>query len=258
MAGSGGFALVLGAAVLLPAGTAWAALPSECTQAGQDVTCTFLDTAGPITLDVPDGVTEVEITARGGSGGSGQNSNLFAPDPMVTPGAPGGTASATLPVNADDDLEIRVGAAGQDGADGGAGGTGGGAGGSGAALNGFLLTLLGGGGGGGSEVRVAGTDPTSDDPLLAAGGGGGTGGGFLGDPAGGAGGGTAGVALRPAAQAATVRGRRGRRVAPFLAGEAGERGSGGAALSTPVFGGGGGEGAAATSAAAAPAPTCRT
>ncbi|WP_344600720.1 glycine-rich protein [Sporichthya brevicatena] len=229
-----------GAGVLLPAGSAWAALPSECAQAGLDVTCTFTDTAGAITLDVPDGVTSVEMAVRGGSGGSGQTASPFLPEPLVTPGGLGGTATATVPVDPATDLEIRVGGAGQDGADGGAGGAHGGA--AGTTLNVLVLALQGGGGGGGSEVRVAGTDPAADDPLIAAGGGGGGGGGFFGSAEAGAGGGTTGGDAPNGGFGGTqTEGGAGAGLIPnILTGESGSRGQGGAALVLTGGGGGGG------------------
>lgn len=262
--------LVLGA---VPAGavTQRPALSPGCTEGtGGRVTCTFTSpTTGdaPI-VDVPNRVTEATITVRGGAGGDGATATLFGP-PVTSPGGAAGTAVATLTVDPAKDLEVRVGGAGQSGLDGGAGGVGGGAGGAGSSVGlPPIVALLGGGGGGGSEVRVAGTDPASDNPLVAAGGGGGGGSGLFGlipgPGPGGAGGGASGesapgidigigeIAGGGEGGTATAGGAGGTLldgVAGLIEGEAGSRGTGGAAatdilpgLSVGGTGAGGGGG----------------
>ena len=51
-------------------GSAASALPTNCSQAGTTVTCTFGETGAPVTWAVPAGVTSAALTLYGGSGGS--------------------------------------------------------------------------------------------------------------------------------------------------------------------------------------------
>jgi hypothetical protein len=170
------------------------------------VACTFTaPTPSPIRIHVPAGVTSARMMVRGGAGGAGA---VQMPEGEIgvseSPGGPGGTATATIPLRPGESLDVRVGGPGQSGPQGGDGGLGGG--GSGCTLNFAGSNVIqgsggGGGGGGGSEVRIGGSNPAGTDPLIAAGGGGGGGSGFFGAPdpiphagPGGAGGGRTGAA----------------------------------------------------------------
>jgi hypothetical protein len=144
-----GFALLLALAVLAGAKQARAStLPSDCTESGATVTCTF--SAGPEgTFTVPDGVSNIDVVAVGGAGG-GTLGGSGGPGAQVTADlgvAPGSTLFA--------EVAIGGGAGGADGA----------------------------GGGGESDLRTCSiTDPgcpqvgSPQDPrLVVAGGGGGAG-----------------------------------------------------------------------------------
>lgn len=197
--------VVLGA---VPAGAASGPGARDACERRADgrTACTFTEpTTAPLRIHVPAGVTSALMSVRGGAGGAGA---IQLPDGQYgvseSPGGPGGTATATIPLRPGQSLDVRVGGAGQSGTDGGDGGLGGG--GTGCTLNFASSNVVqgsggGGGGGGGSEVRIGGSNPASEDPLIAAGGGGGGGSGIFGvqDPVphpgpGGAGGGRTGAA----------------------------------------------------------------
>ncbi|GAA0631228.1 hypothetical protein GCM10009547_38900 [Sporichthya brevicatena] len=170
--------LVLAAA---PAGavTSVPGLDDGCRSNGDGtVICRLLPASGPQRVHVPAGVHSAVMSLRGGAGGAG---TLQTPVPVPglteSPGGPGGTATATIPLVPGSELDVRVGGAGLSGVDGGAGGPGGGGNGNTLVLGG--LGLAGGGGGGASEVRIGGSNPSGADPLIAAGGGGGGGSGAL-------------------------------------------------------------------------------
>lgn len=64
------------AAAVVPAGMASAApsaLPANCAQTGQAVTCTFGYTGAEQTFTVPAGVTSVQVTAIGAGGSANFN-----------------------------------------------------------------------------------------------------------------------------------------------------------------------------------------
>ncbi len=211
--GVGGRAGVLTSVLLVLSATPAGAVSQQAKsddgcerRADNRVACTFTEpTTAPIRVQVPAGVTSALMAVRGGAGGAGA---VQMPDGHVgvseSPGGPGGTATATIPLRPGQDLDVRVGGAGHSGPDGGDGGLGGG--GTGCTLNFISSNVIqgsggGGGGGGGSEVRVGGSNPAAADPLIAAGGGGGGGSGFFGaqEPVaypgpGGAGGGRTGAA----------------------------------------------------------------
>lgn len=198
---------------------------------------TFSYTGGSQTYVVPSGVTSVNVTLVGASGGAGQNGGT---------GGNGGSVSGTLSVTPGEQLTVLVGGSGASGQSGGAGGyNGGGAG----AQNGprqsgggggaseiedvsTALAIAPGGGGGGSNDR---TSPDGDG-----GGGGGTSGtsGDAGDTVkqGQSGGGGGGGGTQSAGGAGGVAGYNG------AAGQAGSSGLGGAGASTNGAGGGGGGG----------------
>ncbi|GIK70044.1 MAG: hypothetical protein BroJett020_13390 [Bacteroidota bacterium] len=118
------------------------------------------------TFTVPQGVTNVTITTCGAQGGKAYYSGN-----LIGVGGLGGKVKGDLVVNPGDQLNIFVGAAGQDGVSGvgGAGGYNGGA------KGGFHVPggdQAGGGGGGASDIRKNGN--TLNDRILVAGGGGGT------------------------------------------------------------------------------------
>ena len=159
------FVLALPLAVLLGAGQAHAAnLPSNCTQSGTTVTCTF--SPGPEgTFAVPAGVASVHVVATGQGGGTPN-------PPGSVVGGPGAQVTADLGVRAGSTLFVEVAIGG-----------------------GASTSTIGGRGGGESDVRTCSiTDAscpavgTAQDPRLIVAGGGGGGGccGFGGD--GGAGG----------------------------------------------------------------------
>ena len=163
-------------------GSARATLPSNCSQSGSTVTCTYTG-AGNYTFTVPGGIDSLDVTAVGAAGGTGFNGVV----PLA--GGPGASVQDTaVPVSAGQALGVVVGGVGGGGTgtNGGAGGSpgGGGPGGDGNPNGG---SDFGGGGGGYSGLF----DP-SISPLVIAGGGGGSGqlgGGGNGDVGAGAGGG---------------------------------------------------------------------
>lgn len=147
------------ACMLGSVGTSLAALPPNCTQAADTVTCKFAYTGSEQTFLVPAGVHSVQVEAVGAPGGNG--------DPTA-PGGSGATASGSVSVTPSATLYLEVGGAGTAGAGGWNGG------GSGAPAG-------AGGGGGASDLRT--TSCVSSCPggvvslasrlLVAAGGGGG-------------------------------------------------------------------------------------
>jgi Fibronectin type III domain len=203
--------LVLAAALLLAGvagvGRARAALPSNCAQQGNDVTCKFSFTNAPDqTFKVPAGVSSVKVVAVGAPGGAA--GPRF---PSPTPGGAGAVASGTVSVAGGQTLYVEVGGAGDAGFTDSAGGFNGGGPGDTAPGCGCPGS---GGGGGASDVRTAPYSQfgvlTMDPRLLIAGGGGG-----------------AGAAANPP----TVRGGAG--------GAAGQQGLGGTPVGSLGAGGGG-------------------
>jgi hypothetical protein len=140
-----------------------AALPTNCSQSGSTVTCTFSYTGSEQTFTVPAGVSAVAITAVGAPGGAG-----FPNGATASSGGDGATVSATVPVSAGP-LSVEVGGGGGNGGANteGPGGFNGGGGGG---------TDMGGGGGA-SDVRTCSIAncslSSSDTRLVVAGGGGG-------------------------------------------------------------------------------------
>jgi hypothetical protein len=161
---------LLGAAAVFAAGSPAAAAPQSQT---------FAFTGAPDTFTVPANVCQITVDAFGAQGG-----DAGSPPGL---GAPGGRATATLPVTPGETLQVNVGGKGgknagdvggtggfPNGGDGGSkasgGGVGGGGGGgsSGVSRGGTRL-VLGGGGGGGAHGTIDSADATA-----AGGGGGGT------------------------------------------------------------------------------------
>jgi hypothetical protein len=155
-----------------------AALPSNCSQSANTVTCSYTG-AGTDTFTVPAGVSHLDVTAVGAAGGMGPGTG-FPLQPA--PGGPGASVEDTaVPVSSSQDLSVVIGSVGADGAGaaGGSGGSPGGGSGSNAA------NVFAGGGGGGYSGLF---DPSSSPLVIAAGGGGsggGGGGGGAGDSDGG-------------------------------------------------------------------------
>ncbi|UNN00289.1 glycine-rich protein [Rhodococcus opacus] len=215
-----GFAVVGASGLLAPsvAVAAPAALPAGCVQgAGTQVTCTFTFTGSAQSFTVPEGITNLSVTATGGRGGNSED---------ILGGA-AAVATGQLTVAAGDALYIQVGGNGGDG-NGQAGYNGGGAGGTGAS-----------GGGGAADVRT-GTGELADRQIVAAGGGGagdlyigGAGNNLMG-PAGGPGGGGGG-----GGGGTDVAGGIGGNGGSEPHGSPGEAGVGGAGAGTGGGGGGG-------------------
>jgi hypothetical protein len=164
---------------------ATAALPPDCSQSGQTVTCTFESGSNPFT--VPAGMSSLHVVAIGGKGGS-----IGEPTCPAFIGAgrggPGATVSGDIQVTEGTTLYAVVGANDGGQTPGGAGGGAGGTGGGGGSFGGS-----GCGGGGASDLRSSPNDLSSR--LIVAGGGSGAGGdvfiptGLVAGGAGGAGGG---------------------------------------------------------------------
>ena len=157
-------------AAVVGVGRARAALPSNCSQNGEVVTCSFSSTNFPDqTFEVPAGISSVGVVAVGAPGGPA--GPRF---PSPTPGGAGAVASGTLSVTGGQTLYVNVGGAGDAGFTDSAGGFNGGGPGDTAPGCGCPGS---GGGGGASDVRTApysaGLDP--DPRLVVAGGGGGAG-----------------------------------------------------------------------------------
>jgi hypothetical protein len=128
---------------------------------------TFYYTGGKQTFDVPTGVTQVTIVAKGAAGSNG------GPDSQTSAGngGEGGYAEGTIPVTPGESLTIFVGGSGM------RGGFNGGEGRKGIACRRQCFGF----GGGASDVRQGG-DRLADRVVLAAGGGGGAGDGCIGFP----------------------------------------------------------------------------
>ncbi|WP_235681092.1 glycine-rich protein [Tomitella gaofuii] len=138
-------ALAGAAAVALPGAAGAAPLPSNCTAytpplASTRVVCEFDYTGAAQTFHVPDGVSELDVTAIGGQGQSTNN-----------PGGLGAKVDGTVDVQSGADIRVLVGGNGSDG-----GFNGGGYG--------------NGRGGGASDVRIS--DALDSRLIVAAGGGG--------------------------------------------------------------------------------------
>ncbi len=166
-------ALAGAAAVALPGAAGAATLPENCTSytppfASTQVVCDFAFTGAAQTFHVPDGVSELDVTAVGGQGQSANRS-----------GGLGAKVDGTVDVQSGADLQVLVGG---DGGDGGFNGGGYG----------------NGRGGGASDVR---TSDALDSRLIVAAGGGGAGtdrdGGNAGEDGQGSGGGTAATVDAP-------------------------------------------------------------
>jgi hypothetical protein len=222
---------VTGAAFAAPA--ALAALPTNCTQTGRTVTCSYVSTGAEQTFTVPTGVTSVQVTAVGGAGADG--SGVEAGGGGV--GGQAGAASGALTgLEAGSTLYLEVGGSGAQG-----GFNGGGANGE----------FGGGRGGGASDVRTsprAAADSLATRVVVAAGGGGGGGfvrdagqgnGGAAGQPGGAAAGAGGGAATADAGGPGGVGS-----IAPSIesgtSGTLGQGGTGGSGGSTGGGGGGGG------------------
>jgi hypothetical protein len=236
-----GLLALIGATVLTFASSALADLPNNCVAGVSTVTCSYRYTGSEQTFTVPSGVDSVQVDAVGAPGG-GKGS---------TPGGPGATAAAAVPVRPGQVLYVEVGGAGLQvpgpgpgGWNGGGAGPGGGAGGGGAsdvrtipcasscpgdsASLGSRLVVAGGGGGAGTGP-LPGTGGSADQAGADAAGSGGIGGaaGTLG------GGGRGGAGAPSITMWAGVTG---------LGGTFGQGGAGSGDLSTYTGAGGGGGG----------------
>ena len=248
-----GLAGAVAVSLLAFAGSALAALPSNCTQTQHTVTCAFAYTGAEQVFTVPGGVDSVQVDALGAAGGAG--------DPTA-PGGIGGAADAPVSVSPGEVLYIEVGGVGNRAASPGAGGWNGG---------GDGASAEGGGGGGGSDVRTIscrsgcpGSSASLDSRLVVAAGGGGGGsdgvisaflagvGGAAGSAGGdaqqgGGSGGAPGTLSGPGAGGAAGIGTVTSATHSGQPGQAGTVGQGGSGSGTPAagsvgFGGGGGGG----------------
>jgi hypothetical protein len=215
-------ALAITGALSWMAGTAAAALPSQCSQAGTVDTCTFT-TSGETAFTVPQNVNSIAATVVGKQGGSSLSG---------TPGGDGAVAAGTMTVTPGQLLYLEVGVLG----------------GSAGRDNGIID---GGAGGGESDVRTCsstGSAPCAAGSTLASrllvGGGGGGGGSDDGSGHGGAAGtsanagdGTAGVGGFANANGGTGATTSGPGAGGTSCGDGGSNGSDGA-----TGGGGGGAG----------------
>jgi hypothetical protein len=167
----------VGGAVLVAPARAVAALPPECVQVAATVSCSYAPTGAEQQFIVPAGVTDVHVTAIGGSGAASTSGGGTISGGR---GGLGGLVSAGLSVTPGQSLYVEVGGSGS----GAAGGFNGGG----------DSSYDGGGGGGASDLRACsvaavscpGGGGTLDSRLLVAAGGGGAGG--SGDSPGGVGG----------------------------------------------------------------------
>jgi hypothetical protein len=178
-------ATTLAGGALVFSSSALAALPPNCAQAGDSVTCKYAYTGSEQTFFVPAGVHSVEVDAAGAPGGNGDS---------TAPGGAGGTTSSRASVTPGATLYVEVGGAGQafvpdSGGQVGSGGAGGWNGGGSGAPSGS------GGGGGASDVRTVacgsgcpGSVVSLASRLLVAAGGGGGGAGAANSDTSGAGG----------------------------------------------------------------------
>jgi hypothetical protein len=154
-----------------PAAIASAAAPCGSTgtmsSSGATTTCAYKG-AGQDTFTVPAGVTSVNVTAVGASGGRGDSTGW-------SPAAGASVRDGAVPVSPDQTLTVVVGGIGGDGAStsGGEGGTPGGGGAGGDYPIADPQAAADGGGGGG----YSGVLGVTQSPLVIAGGGGGAGGG---------------------------------------------------------------------------------
>ena len=219
-------ALTVGLLWLWPVASASSAALPGCSQSGSAVACVYT-AAGTYTFTVPAGVTSLDVTAVGASGGRG-GAGLGA-------GGAGASVEATkVLVGGGQALTVVVGGVGAPGTliSGGAGGApGGGAGGDYPGVN-RLASGDGGGGGG-----LSGLVGTSDRPLVIAAGGGGGGGGNGG--AGGPGGTPDGNNGGPSADGSLGGGTGGTTTGPG-AGGSGAGGGGAGGDGTSLAGGQGG------------------
>jgi Glycine rich protein len=149
------------------AGPAGAAPPPAATCTAGTCTIAFTETGSAQTWTVPTDITTIVVTVAGGSGGAAAGSPAGG-----APGA-GGQVTATIVVNAGEDLAIVVGAQGAAGVPNSSPAAGGYGGGGDAGNNRAPVAHPGGAGGGGSFVF----DISNPVLLVAAGGGGGAGGG---------------------------------------------------------------------------------
>ena len=148
---------------VLGVGQAGAALPSNCDQSGNDVSCRFSFTGDPDqTFKVPAGIDSVNVVAVGAPGGA---SGPRIPSPV--PGGAGAIATGTAKVTGGQTLYVEIGGPGGAGFDTSAAGFNGG--GTGAPRNSDGPGV--GGGGGASDVRTApsGAGLIPDPRLLVAG-----------------------------------------------------------------------------------------
>jgi hypothetical protein len=173
-------ALSLAAGIALA--TCWAAalagsakaLPPNCTQAGNGVTCTFSSTGAEQSFTVPGGVGSLHVVAVGAKGGKGADFNAF----VGGTGGLGARLEGDLAVTPGKVLFIEVGGNGGDGSHA-VSGAGGFNGGGSTRTNGLLP---GGGGGGATDIRTCSmlaasctnaANTLNSRLLVAAGGGGG-------------------------------------------------------------------------------------
>jgi hypothetical protein len=233
-----------------------AALPSNCTQSGSTVSCSFAYVGAEQLFAVPAGVSSVTIAAVGAPGGGG-----------ASPGGPGAAvdtcttcAQAPVSITPGSTLYIEVGGTGITGGWNGGGGScisygsgpgcGGGAsdvrtvscasscasGGSGASLTSRLI-VAGGGGGGGGEASSNNPQGTASGGFGGAAGSAGAGGGNVTDSTGAGGGGGAGTMTQGGAA-----GSGGAGDVPGESGNVGTLGQGGAGATAGGGGRGGGGG----------------
>jgi hypothetical protein len=162
-----------------------ASLPSNCSQSGSTVTCTYTG-AGNYTFTVPAGVSSLDVTVVGAAGGLGRLGALGGAGASVEDTSVSVIAGHVLPV-----VVGGVGGSGTTGAGSGVGGSPGGGGASGDYPTGGGREESGGGGG------YSGLLDSSNSPLVIAAGGGGGGlyGGGAGDTGSGGGSGESGSCL---------------------------------------------------------------
>ena len=181
----------------------------------------FSQPGGPHDWVVPEGVTEIDLDAVGGSGGRGASGSA---------GGAGARVQAGIPVVAGTTLHVHVagnGALASGGANGGGG-----------------AQVFGGGGGGASDVRIGGDDLASRILVAAGGGGAAVAFGTAGSAgeAGTNGGGCTAPAAQPGTASAGGAGGGGCDGSSGTAGTAGSGGNGGTRPGGNNYGGGGGGG----------------
>jgi hypothetical protein len=256
-----GLALAAAVAPAAMASAATAALPSNCTQSGATVTCTYDYTGAPVTWAVPSGLSFAALTLYGGSGGDGATG--FS-SPLVTAtygsGGQGAEVTGTVSLSGISSLTLNVAGAGQVSGGGGYGGGGtatawdGGGGGGATTVSDSAGTLLVAGGGGGGGAQAVATEINSSQSNPFSGGAGGNGGnaGQPGQPgaeyqsleveAFGSGGGGAGTQTVGGAGGKGGTGADTDNTIPFPKGQSGEAGSSGNGGGFPNAGGAGGGG----------------